>query len=490
MAGNGIPAPVKVPAGTAPAPKKKSGGSGGTLKLPTQGVLSGTPPVYLPNDLLLESWMGKAAYQAALPELNKIAPKGANGLRAIIDPATVGGTTNGVPSSGDTLYSAILHLPPTVSTIVLDKTGLTGSVKGFSMSAKKSALWQVLSGADGHLGNVNMQAFYSNSSNESQVKALTSIIENNRANEQYAAIVGASASAEYTAEADADNDLATWGIDTPEMSALVQKLATNPSGAMTNVNEIMNIVRQTPTYKAAFPGLAEYNASPDAIHMTESQYMTYSQSLLDSSTQYGVPSGFMTQQEIGTLLRGHVSPTEFQQRVQDVYAAVANSDTGTKQALYAQGVTPGQLMTMWANPTKALPTLQRQVASAELTDYANRVGLTGLSQGGANQLADMAKLSSTTGNNQLGASVSGIESSLLTASRDSALLKSNPGAGTPNLDTNQLIGSQIAGFGGGNQVADQIAVGRAEAGRAAPFDRGGGYQEDAKGVTGVGSSPT
>ena len=225
--------------------------------------------------------------------------------------------------------------------------------------------------------------------------------------------------------------------------------------------------------------------------MTESEYRTYSQSVLGAAQQYGVPKGFITQDEIGKLLKGDVSASEFQQRVEDIYSAVSNADSGTKSLLQSQfGVGPGQLLSYFANPNKALPVLQRQVASAEIGDYAKRVGLSGLTLAGEEQLAQQAKLTATQGNNQLGTGVTSIESSLLTASKDAALLSSNPGAQKPLINTNELIGSQIAGFQGTSEVGAQTAVERAEQGKAAPFEGGGGDVQTDKGVVGAGSART
>lgn len=299
-----------------------------------------------------------------------------------------------------------------------------------------------------------------------------------------AANTGATVTAQYTAEATADSDLTNWGIDTPEMNALVARLAAE---GMTNTNEILQNIRATATYKKAFAGLAEYNSKPGHVHMTESEYRTYSQSILGAAQQYGVPNGFIDQSEIGKLLVGDVSASEFQQRVEDIYSAVSNADAGTKALLQQwYGVGPGELTAYFANPEKSLPQMQRQVASAEIEDYASRVGLKGLTEQGAQQLAQMAKLSGAQGNNQLATGVSTIEGSLLTASKDAALLGSNPGAAAPSIDTNELIGSQVAGFGGTNQAAAQTAVEHAEEAKAAPFERGGGYQEGSTGVKGIG----
>jgi hypothetical protein len=303
-----------------------------------------------------------------------------------------------------------------------------------------------------------------------------------------AADTGATVSAQYTAEATADSDLTNWGIDTPEMNRLVARLAAE---GVTNTNEILQNIRQTKTYQTAFAGLAEYNAQPGHVHMTESEYRTYSQSVLGASQQYGVPKGFIDQSEIGKLLVGNVSASEFQQRVEDIYSAVSNMDAGAKADLQNwYGIGPSDLLTYFANPNKALPALQRQVASAEIGDYASRVGLSGLSETDAQQLAQQAKLSAAQGNNQLGTGVSTIEGSLLSASKDAALLGSNPGAQAPSIDTNDLIGSQIAGFGGTNQRAAQSDVEQAEQAKAAPFEKGGGFAQSEKGVTGIGSATT
>ena len=64
------------------------------------------------------------------------------------------------------------------------------------------------------------------------------------------------------------------------------------------------------------------------------------------------------------------------------------------------------------------------------------------------------------------------------------------GSGLSTVTTNQLIGSQIAGYAGTNQLAEQVQVARAEQTAAAPFEKGGGFVETAKGVTGLGSART
>ena len=316
-----------------------------------------------------------------------------------------------------------------------------------------------------------------------------------------AGITQATANQETSALGTISNYLQTWGLqaDAPFVYQMIMKNGDH----VTNIDAMLNAIRGNSTtglgpaadaamkrnYQSAFAGLEQYNHQPGAIHMTETQYQNYTSSIMNVSTQYGAP--MPTQKEIGTLLNGHVSPVEFQQRVTDIYAQVSNADPAVKAALAQQyGVNQKDLFSYYANPKNALQTMQRQVAGAEIQDYGSRVGLNGLNAAGTNQLADMAKLAGTVGNSGLGYGVSQIEGSLLNASKDVALTHSAPGANPTTVNENQLIGSQLAGYQGTNQVASEIAVQRAETAKAAPFEKGGGYVQDAKGVVGVGSART
>ena len=82
------------------------------------------------------------------------------------------------------------------------------------------------------------------------------------------------------------------------------------------------------------------------------------------------------------------------------------------------------------------------------------------------------------------------QSALQMAGKDSVLGVSAPGVNAPTVDTRTLIGSQIAGFEGTTQPVAQREVQLAEEAKAAPFEKGGGYAESAKGVMGLGSART
>lgn len=463
-----------------PAQRAKMGpGMWSYLEQLYSNVSTTASQILLPNSTILENELQREGVSAV--EAKRLAKQ--YGLQPLGIPAAgLNGTTLSMTAG---LKVALDKLPPAVLNIVEGRLGFNDTRLGKTIDERIAAVLPVLQAANGHIGNVNLQLALANTTVAAMQKTLGTYAAALASGDR-AALIGATASAKYSAEANADSTLTNWGIDTPNMNNLVSKMV---AAGVTNQNEILQNIRQTPEYKTAFAGLAEYNAVPGHVHMTEAEYRAYSQSVLGAAQQYGNVN--LNQNQIGQLLKGNVSPGEFQQRVQDIGAAVANADAGTKQLLQQwYGINPSHLFAYYANPKEALPDIQRAVASGEIEDYARRVGLGGLTQAGSQQLADMAKLAATQGNSNLGYGVSQIEGALTGAARDAPLLKSAPGAGQPTVDTGTLIGSVLPGFGGTNQLVAQQEVGRAEQAKAAPFEKGGGYSETAKGVSGLGGSPT
>ena len=135
--------------------------------------------------------------------------------------------------------------------------------------------------------------------------------------------------------------------------------------------------------------------------------------------------------------------------------------------------------------------MQQQTAAATLAGYSKEIGLQGLSQAGAIELANRVNLGAASGQSGYGTqSMASIQNALLGASKDAALKSNTPGATPNNVDTNTIIGAQVAGFQGTNQVEAQTRVMRAEQAKAAPFEKGGGYVETNKGVIGLGGART
>ena len=434
------------------------------------GTSTGNVNIVLPNKDELTKFFKKGGLSSS--QINTIVEQYAG--KPLID--TVTGST---PTSGSGLIEAIAKLPTPLQSYVIEATGLNDESLGTSIISRAGKILPFLQGA-GSVTSFDLPLVLQYESN------VTALSKANNALASGDASINRSASetAIYGAEAAADNVLTQWGIDTPEMTALVSSYARQ---GMTNQNEILDNIRQTQTYKQTFAGLAEYNANPGHVKMTESEYRSFSQSVQGAAQQYGNMT--LTQDEIGKILKSNITAPEWNQRMSDIGSAVQNADANVKNILKTQyGVTESDLFHYLTRGS--LPKLQREVASADIQDYNKRIGLGGVDKAGVDQLAQMAKISSTQSNQGLGYGVSQIEQGLLGASRDVALTKSLPGAANPTVNTKTLIASQLAGFGGISQIAAQTQVARAEEAKVAPFEKGGGYAESAKGVVGLGSART
>ena len=425
------------------------------------------------------------------------------------------------PETGKELYDSIFEskLPSAAKSALVDQFFGAGFDPGAMKSSRRDAYFNAITYdptfLSGNLGGMlapSGAALAVGATRSAKANAPKDLLVQSQFAELYAGqsktirrlnleLTNPSVYAQQSAYGIISNYLDTWGLQ--EDSPYVYKMILHHDAHLINTDQILNAIRgNAPSglgtgvdatlrknYETVFPGLTQYNTKPGAFHMTETQYQSYTQAVQDAASQFGQVR--LNQGQVSQLLNGNVSPSEFSKRVQDIGVAVQNADAGTKAILQKQyGINPEHLFAYYANPKEALPDMQRAIASGELQDYAKRVGFAGLTAAQGNQLGDMAKLSATQGNNPLGYGVSNIETSLLGATRDMALLHSAPGANAPTINTNQLIGSQLAGFGGTTQASAQLAVGRAEQARTAPFEKGGGFEEDNSGVVGVGSART
>ena len=302
----------------------------------------------------------------------------------------------------------------------------------------------------------------------------------------------ATASAQVNAFDNIQNYLEQWNLG--GLTNKVKQLITQQGNYLTNQNALLDWVRQQPEYKKAFPGLTEHNdprnLSNMSEHMTEAQYQNYVQTINGLAGQYAFPAGFITPGQIGNWVKNNVSAAELEQRMKYGYTAALNADANTKAILQQQyGLTTGQLAAYMLDPSHALQTIEKQVASATLQGYAKDVGLKGITQQQGEQLANMVNVGAgSIGSGDITTRMSGVQSALLQASRDQPLTAKAPGTAGTTIDTNQLIGAQLAGFTPESQAADQAAVQRAEQSRVAGFQQGGGFEENQKGVIGVGSA--
>jgi hypothetical protein len=202
--------------------------------------------------------------------------------------------------------------------------------------------------------------------------------------------------------------------------------------------------------------------------------------------------------EIAKLVAGGVKLNELTERIANAYSAVKNSDPAVKQKMFDYyGKTEADLAEYFLHPDKTtgkwldMAKMETQVAAAQIGGYAQNVGLTGLSQRTAEEMADMVrgqKLGATTSTGPV--TMKQVNDAELAASREVALTKNKVTGRVPGskVNTEQLLAAEIGGVGGIAQTDAQRAVQRASQETLAPFQKGGGYSENTRGVIGAGSS--
>lgn len=254
---------------------------------------------------------------------------------------------------------------------------------------------------------------------------------------------------------------------------------------VTDGKQLIQAVRNEPEYKKVFQGLDVYNKN-NPRPLTELQYLANAQKYLETAEKYGLPTSFFSRQEVGKLIAGGVSPVEFERRIANGYNAAMNADDATKKYLAQNGIDMGHLLAYYLDPTKAEPILTQKTMQSRIQGYAQNVGVRDFNAAMAEELAKRsAPRISSDGTFTPNEDVS---QAIKYAGAGAELTGAAPGANAMPVSTTQLIGSQLAGFGGTNQAEAQQAVERAVQAQEAPFKKGGGYASDQTGVTGVGSA--
>ena len=286
---------------------------------------------------------------------------------------------------------------------------------------------------------------------------------------------------QVTALGTIQNELAQWGLQdlTDQVYQKVFKEGVN------DPKQLTNFIRSTPEYKQNFQGLAQYNAT-NPQKLTEQQYTQLSQAYMNTAQQYGLPDSFFTKQEVGNLIANGVSAAEFNRRIANGYQTALNADPATRQALAAQGVDFGHLLAYYLDPKKAEPILTNKTNQAQLQGYAQNAGIADFTPTMASELAQHARDSM---NPDGTFSTANEKQALDLAASGQGLTAAAPGSNAQTVDTTQLIGSKLAGFGGTTQTDAQQAVQQASQQAQAPFNKAGGYTSTTQGVTGAGSAP-
>jgi hypothetical protein len=134
-------------------------------------------------------------------------------------------------------------------------------------------------------------------------------------------------------------------------------------------------IRNTEQYRERFRG-NELRRQAGLNVLSESQYIADETAYEAVLRNAGLPKGYYdSPDDFVALIGGNVSPVELSSRVTEGYLAVANSDQSVRDEMRRlYGLTDGEMVAYYLDPQKALPIIEREVATARVGAAAARAG--------------------------------------------------------------------------------------------------------------------
>lgn len=270
-------------------------------------------------------------------------------------------------------------------------------------------------------------------------------------------------------EVDMDS-LADW--------AWQQYLKSGATDVTTAMLLLQPALEERPEWIARFPGMKALQAKGHA--MSPAQYIQLEESYTAAARQAGLPPGFYdSPDDFGKLIANEVSPSEFQERVQNAQAAIYNASPAMKQQiqeLYNVGASPGDVTAYFLDPDRAEPLLNRQLAAAKISGAGIDSGYGKLTKVEAERAANVGLTDE--------AIRSGFET--LVKSADTF----NPQIGAHDLRDGGIGRDQQLGAAFEGDAAAQAAIEREQQTRKGAFSDRGQFATDKTGVSGLGSAAT
>lgn len=265
-------------------------------------------------------------------------------------------------------------------------------------------------------------------------------------------------------------ELTSWGFGSDAVAWATQQIQSNNS-----IDQILYSLRQQPFYKTSIFGqVAAARTANNLPAMTEAQILSYQDYAIGVAQQAGLPQGFINTEELVTLMGNDVSTSELDARITQGYVAALKADPITRAMLQEDlGVTAGQLAAFYLDPTRALPLIQQEFATAQIRGAAFNTGY-------GNVTKDQAKLLA-----ELGTTQNQAETGFTQLAKQAQLFNALPGEGAPAI-TQEM---QLAAEFGGN-AEDQMLIKQRGEQRAAAFAGNYHFAESPnRGITGLGSVP-
>ena len=117
------------------------------------------------------------------------------------------------------------------------------------------------------------------------------------------------------------NGLENWGLSKQQIASLGPRAFAAINSGITAKGGINSWLRQQPEYAQQFSGNVQ-RMQKGLPPLAENLYTSYLQQMQEYGRAAGLPAGFLTNAEIGTLIANEVKPTELAQRLADGYTAV------------------------------------------------------------------------------------------------------------------------------------------------------------------------
>jgi hypothetical protein len=294
----------------------------------------------------------------------------------------------------------------------------------------------------------------------------------------YAGTSDMTSSAELSAYSQVLNDLASWNLES--LSGQAWQMISDPGFHM-NAGEVLNAIRNTDAYKAAFPGMALIHQM--GLNMTETQYLARKQDIQDQFAQNGINQKMLTGDELGTLIANGIYGSNLTNRIQKGYEAVKNADPYVKQMLQKwYGLQPGHLLAYMLSPKHGMNQIIKDTQAAMIGTEAHLTGFQGLDKNTAQELSKQMTNSNY--------SMDYFRTGFKQAAGEQPLERAQVGQrGEATVSQSQILANTFSGLNqpkgtsvAGNAAALQLA---AQA-RTAGLSGGGGYAQGQRGGEGIG----
>ncbi len=274
------------------------------------------------------------------------------------------------------------------------------------------------------------------------------------------------ASVDGSAVGQSMQDLAEFGLTGPDAQAAVNWYTQQEANLVSPAQMQINMYQQ-PWFQKAFPGIIQQIQNGQSP-MSPQDYVTFKQGVKDFSAQYGLPPGFVNDNDIANMIGKGWTYQDFTSRVGQAFSASANALVNNPQAVSLldkwYGIKPGSgaLAAFYLDPERTTSALAQATTAAEAGASAEQAGFTKL---------DQHTLMSLAANHSLSEIQSGIASAtpLLPTTRKAL----GPG-NSATASEQDLLESQVGGANGQTQEQAIEHVNVAAGQRTAAFRGGGG----------------